>query len=592
MFNLLFDDASVGGRDKKAAGLQGQHLNNAWQTNWICFSILVVIALSLALWVSFDHSIPCWDTAAHKLNSFKVYQLLRHPHLSHLYWYRNIFAVSPLYPPLYYFVSALLKFIAGAAVNTEFISNLIFMTVLFFSLNYAAQAVSKDKLTGILCGCLVFLYPAVYWSAHIASLDFAAIAMVALGLACFLWWADIPNTRKSIVLGLVLGLAALTKNNTPIFFIGPILTDLIFALLSKDRKKCDYARIKQLAIVAASSFIVILPWLILAGPTVVKFIASIQQQNFHLNSYSSGSTDLASNLGTSSWIADFVTHCQWFTLQDLPVILSPLFCGCFLIALVTSRPFNRNTIYLLAAIICSIIAASAFRWPHQFRYIVPVVAPMAILTTQMFAQMWQSHRTTWRLALATIIFIGILQFIYDAWCPYPLHSPAWTKIIMQALGEDFKMHVGLPEVSGVSVNPLPENDWGTVWALLAIEASGGRRPTSLMIVPGCDEINCSSYYYLTKVNNNGIEVATPRQHTETGDLVQFDPKLATWYEWYILKTGNQGRQMYNSASMAAYSQWCEFVRNKKLYMLVKTKLLPDGSTMELYRKVIKTESQP
>jgi hypothetical protein len=246
--------------------------------------------------------------------------------------------------------------------------------------------------------------------------------------------------------------------------------------------------------------------------------------------------------------------------------------------------------YLLASIGGSIITASAFHWPHQYRYIVPAAAPIAVLTAQMFAQMWQSRRFAWQAALVLIVLTGLLQLIYDAWSPYPLCLPNWTKAIMQAVGEDFKMHLNSLEVPGVSVHPLPDCDWGTSWVLSTIETYKGGQSTTLMIMPGCDEINCSSYYYLTKISKDGIEVASPRQHTELGDQVRFDPKLAAWYEWYVLKTGNQGRKMYNLDSKVAYDQWCDFARNAKLYKRVKTKLLPDGSTMELYRKILGVES--
>jgi 4-amino-4-deoxy-L-arabinose transferase-like glycosyltransferase len=546
--------------------------------------LLTIIESSILIWTSFDKSIPCWDTAAHRLNSCYVYDLLKHPHFRHLDWYRHIFAVSPLYPPLFYIINASLKLIFGYLTNTEIASNMFFAAILFASLYYIGETTFKNRLASLIAASLVFLYPAVFWSAHCASLDFASLAMVGLGLATFSWWSEQPQPKRSLILGLVFGLALLTKNNTPIFFAGPILVDLTYALF-KNRPKLDYERIKQLALSGIITTLVVLPWLVLAGPAVSQFINSIQKQNFHANSALSTPPNIAATNSQVSFLSEFLIHFHRFTLEDLPLILSPLLCICLLAAATTIKTINRSKLYLFSSLILSIIIASAFRWPHQFRYIEPAAVPAAALTAGSISLLWSNKKLIARLLLIVILAIALFQIIYDAFTPYPLKMPAWTNNIMQTFNEKFKTLSLIGQMPGISVSPLPESDSGITWALQNIESLSQNKPTNLMIMPNANPINCSPFYYLTKIRKDNIEVGSPREHTELGDKVRFNKDKAVWYQWYILKSGDQGIPFCDTESSQAYDRWSTFVRSSGLYKLFSKKILADNTSLEIYKSV-------
>jgi len=545
--------------------------------------LLVLIEISVLVWTAYDHSIPCWDTAAHKANSYYVFELLKHPHLRQIHWYQSIFAVSQLYPPFFYILSAFLKFILGEMANTELVANLFFIAVLFYSLCYIAKATYTNAFAALIAPVLVFLYPGVFWSTHSALLDCPANAMVALGLACFIWWSQSPQLSKSIILGIIFGLATLTKNNTPIFFIGPLLVDIFCACQKQSNGKRDCARLKQIFIVTLVGAITIAPWLILAGPTVSKFVLSIQTQNFHISSSSVTATSTSNT--PFVWLAEFFSHLSLFTFVDLPLILSPLLCGCFLFALIKIKPLTKNKIYLIASIVVALITASAFRWPHQFRYIVPATIPIAAISAGLFSQLWLTQKNKWRMILIIIAFISFFQFIYEGFNPYPLCLPAWTNIVMQSLGEQFRARLPNPQTPSSTVNPLPDSDWKIVWSLDNIETIAAGKATSLMIMPNANPINCSPFYYLVKIRKDGIEVGSPRQHTELGDKVVFDRNQAIWYQWYILKTGDQGLPLCDAKSSAAYDKWLNFVCKSGLYGLIDKQPLPDGNSLELYKRL-------
>ena len=560
-----------------------------WQlssTNIVLLLLLILIETAVLTWTIYDKSIPCWDTASHKLNSFYVYELLSHPHLCQLNWYRHILAVSQLYPPLFYIVSAFLKFIFGALANTEIFSNMIFALVLFASSYSITKMTFHNKLAAVIAAILCFLYPAIFWSAHSALLDFASVAMVSLSLASFLWWAKKPAIKKSMLFGTLLGLTLLTKNNTPIFFVGPFLTYFILALKEKNSNNSTYFQLKQLFVALFTSLIVTLPWLILAGSTVSQFIVSIQKQNFQVtNSLIQPTNAFSSNQPTlvSEYFNEFTSHLIRFTLQDLSLILSPLLLVCFVFSLTQINPVNKNKIHLISSIIFAIITASLFRWPHQFRYILPLIVPISALTAGFLALMWHSKKNIARFCIVLITTLAIMQIIFEAFGPYPFSFPDWANQILQLTHEEFKTKSYIGQMPGLSVSPFQKNDLSIDWCLSKIETKS-KKPTYLMIMPNADPLNCSSFYYLTKIRKDNIEVGSPREHTELGDKVHFDVDKALWYQWYILKTGDQGLAFCDTKSAIDYSNWLKFVSFSGKYKLLATKNLVNGDTIELYKK--------
>src|ERR1700677_2793922 len=153
MSNVLLQSKLAGGeRIEEPAAICGR-----FHFNWHVLLLLLLVEITVVTWNAFDHSLPCWDTVDHRLCSSAVYELFKHPHFRSFEWYRGIFAVSYLYPPLFYFVSATLKFILGPFAETELASNLIFVAILFLSNYYIARETFKSVLTGSTAAILVFL---------------------------------------------------------------------------------------------------------------------------------------------------------------------------------------------------------------------------------------------------------------------------------------------------------------------------------------------------------------------------------------------------------------------------------------------------
>lgn len=544
--------------------------------DWVLLALIVLIELCISVWTAFDHYQPCWDTAAHRLNSIAVYELFQQPDFLNPDWYRSLFTVSPLYPPLFYFVSASLKLVFGPWAQTELMANMILSAVTALSVYCLAKTTFKSKPTGYIAVALMFLYPLTFWSAHVPLLECATIAAVALGLSSFIWWTERPSLIRSLVLGAIIGLAFVTKNNTAVYFVGPLTLHGLLALKARDAKG-----IGLLFLVASMAGLVVLPWLIFAGPTVTSYIASIQGQALGTND-------------THAPLHDFLVHFSACIFSDLPMMLSPLLYACFVVALLTTRRLDKNKLALIACGMVATVLICSFRWLHSVRYLLPAAIPIAILTAGMISTAWSVGGLKLRCAIALFTGITFIQFVYTQFNPYPLRLPNLINRMAMLIGAHNKYDPdGATDPAGLTLYPQPLEDWGADSVLSIMERSsnlnrnliGSGQPVSLVVMPNSVNVSISNYIYNAKARNDIVRAVDSRQYTVMGDRITFDPQRADSIDWYVLKTGNQGRLTTDAASNQAYLQWCNHIRTSKHFDLKGQRLLPDGSLLQLYKRV-------
>lgn len=545
--------------------------------NWVLVALLGLIELCNSIWIALDHYQPCWDIAAHRLNSIAVYDLFQQPHFLNLDWLRSIFTVSPLYPPLFYFASASLKLVFGQWAQTELLANMILTAVTALSVYCLAKATFKNETTGYVAVALMFLYPIVFWVGHTPLLECATIAAVALGLSSYVWWTEKPTLIRSLVLGAIIGFAFLTKNNTLVYFVGPLMLDGLIALRMRETR-----RIGLLVLVASIAGLVVLPWLFFAGPTVSSYVASIQSQALGVND-------------THSPLHDFLFNFSTCIFSDLPMILSPLLYILFLLALVTTRRLDRVRLSLIASGVVAIVLICTFRWLHSARYLLPAAIPIAILTAGMISNAWSAGGTKLRSTNALLGLVIIFQSAYTHFTPYPITLPKTINRIAELIGARNKYERdGATNPAGLKLFPQAYEDWGADAVLSTMERFsnlnpnllGAGQPVTLVVMPNSLNVTISNYIYAAKIRNDIVRAVDSRQYTVMGDRITFDPKQADSIDWYVLKTGDQGRLTTDSASNQAYYQWCNYIRTSKHFEQFSNRQLPDGSALELYRNKI------
>jgi hypothetical protein len=207
---------------------------------------------------------------------------------------------------------------------------------------------------------------------------------------------------------------------------------------------------------------------------------------------------------------------------------------------------------------------------------------MAIFTGCMFAKYWEKNKLFVRASLVLVGLIAFLQFVYINFTPYPVHLPGWLNRTIKRIG-NFPTY---DNYQGMSKHPMPEADWGTIWALTIIERASAGQHTSLVIMPHLDVVNDSTYYYFAQTRKDNVQVSSSRVCVVVADSVTFNKEYAQNVDWYILKTGNQGRVLADQASKDAYAQWCTFIRTSARFKRRDCKKLPDGSLLELFERTV------
>jgi tetratricopeptide (TPR) repeat protein len=187
---------------------------------WVVLGLLILFhAAANVLWLQQDSRSLYGDTGNHARASMAIFQALRDPGLDLLL---RINQATTFWPPLGYGPTQLLYALFG--VSTDVSS---FTTTLWFGLaivfTYLIGRRLYDGRAGLLAAFIFSFYPAVYLQSRTFYVDMALTAMVLVALYCLLRTDDFGRRRASLVFGLALGLAALTKNAFIIMTIGPLL---------------------------------------------------------------------------------------------------------------------------------------------------------------------------------------------------------------------------------------------------------------------------------------------------------------------------------------------------------------------------------
>lgn len=99
------------------------------------------------------------------------------------------------------------------------------------------------------------------------------------------------------------------------------------------------------------------------------------------------------------------------------------------------------------------------------------------------------------------------------------------------------------------------------------------------------ELNAHTFELEVKERNLGLRPTTSRVYTCGGDQVEFNRETALYYEWYLIKTGNQGYRLKDENDVKNLSLLEGFIASGGEYYLVASRSAPDGAILKLYRKI-------
>jgi 4-amino-4-deoxy-L-arabinose transferase-like glycosyltransferase len=340
---------------------------------------LFFLALNI-LWSYLDKTPPHWDMARHLSNSLDY-----HRYLIDLNWRKLIFNYS-YYPPFYYWLTALWYLVVGRSIDAAISTNLFFVVALAISVYFSAKKL-QDERSACLAALLALTFPMLSSQFKEFQLDAPLTVMVSLGLT-FLLYSDNFRNRKSIVfLGIVSGLAMLTKWTYAAYVLVPLIYLLAESLLKFPRERISILKNALIAAIATS---------IIAGPWYTHNLSDIKRDvdGSGINAALAEGDPVGLTLKAFMfYFWTFIEHHFW--------LIGTIIFLVGLVVLLSNRESRRKyAIYLISVIVGYIIFST---FPNKdARFIMPIVPSVAIIIIGFMSLLPKTPRAF--LAVYLIIF--------------------------------------------------------------------------------------------------------------------------------------------------------------------------------------------
>lgn len=572
---------------------------------WVLPVLLAaVFGVLLAVWHSFDHSLPAPDDASYIMGSFQYADLLSHPKFWRADWWYGMLTVNRVYPPTTMLVNGILRAFFGLGNWVNVLSVVLFNGLLTATVFGTTRLLTADRRAAILAAILINFYPQTSYMFHGFALDAPLLAMISCGLFMLMWWRSAPSWRRSVICGFVLGLCCLSKQIAAAYLLLPGLMCFVEAVL-KDRRAGQSIKsqrqqppqsdphapeslqpkplqslrsLQSLQVVSIGVLTACtgLPWLAVNVP----YIRNLATGN-------------ESVMGKITLAEIFPSHLSFY-VESLPSIMSPLLLGALLVSLVViGKDGHKKLLPLGVSAVAGVLLLSTLTWAFpSLRYSAPVMVAAASYTGYAMSRMLAGRLLAGPVWVA--LLLGAMQFLSFNYAPYPISKPEFTAQFSEVMGVTLLEKFGLTErdkrvLRVVHSSPRPDQDWGQEWVLSTIGRVEGRKSVYLNILPEYIQLNGNTFELLAKMMGSPVRPTTARKWTVMGDVITFDPKEVMYCQWYLLKTGRQGNLFRDDESERNYARLTDFITRSGNYYLVGTHDLPDGSVMSLYRQTPQSE---
>ncbi|MBI4532815.1 MAG: hypothetical protein HY711_02620 [Candidatus Melainabacteria bacterium] len=170
--------------------------------------------------------------------------------------------------------------------------------------------------------------------------------------------------------------------------------------------------------------------------------------------------------------------------------------------------------------------------------------------------------------------LGLCQFVLGNYSPYPVPRPGVLD------------KVGTLMLMGATLSPTPPRDlWGQTWIVSTIDKAEGSQPVWLNVMPNTAQINVHTLERVAYYLHSPIRPTTSRLWTPLGDSVEYSQKSIHYFDWFLVKSGDQGTKLRDQASVEAYQSIEKYICSSDSFALAASYPLPDGSALSLYRKI-------
>lgn len=209
----------------------------------------VLILLNNINWLSLDKSIPRGDHAGHIGYSYQYSTALKNGDIKYF-----VLNERKNYPPLTYFVTSLLRFIAGDTDDSAELSLAPFWLILIFSVYFIGMKLWNEDV-GMLAAIASFSYPFIISLSQSYLLDLPCTAMIALSLLCLIYSDAFEKTGWTTAFFIVLGFAMQVKWAALFIVAVPALIYFIIFMVKTYREKQSFALTAGLLFIISALFI-------------------------------------------------------------------------------------------------------------------------------------------------------------------------------------------------------------------------------------------------------------------------------------------------------------------------------------------------
>jgi len=337
------------------------------------------------------------DSTSH-LNT--IYQIVSGITLSR--WdavWQEIASLDLRYPMLVYLFHSLLGSLVDPSMFSLRLYNIVFTAALLVGMYWLGSA-CHGRLAGLLAAICCSCVPNIFGHSRQFGLDFPCAAMVALAMAAMVANRQFASKKMTVALGVLGGLAVLTKGQALLFLAPPALAALVVIARARDKRALKYFALAAVLVLGISA-----TWWF----SQVRDVANIFLQHFD-------STNLEREGNQTLW-----GGVRMYLLGFPKLVSLPLFVG-FVTLGVKGVLRMKGTRWLILLWLLVPLALHVLLAVRNYRYLLPLVPAVALLVAVGAA----SFRAAWarRIACGLLVTSSLGTALA---CTVPaLRHPAWS----------------------------------------------------------------------------------------------------------------------------------------------------------------------
>jgi len=506
------------------------------RSNILLLLLIVFLISNNLLWFSLGARPVHWDSSIHLTESLNASRIGSNSGTS---LFKQALDVSWWYPPFVSYASIPFYRMFGESTFAAFQVMTMFLVLLVLCVYGIGSSLSGSHEVGLVAAALISTCSFAITYSRDFMLDLPLPAMVALSIFILVKTENLQRPFVSLLLGISMGLGALTKWTYPVFVAVPIL----YAVIKTWKSSSRWKSVRNLLVAVFIGIVIAAPW----------YLAHALQMI--------GSRPVTVGAGERTWFSSLAYY-----LTVVPELTSWLHVVLLFIGLILYLIFAKPREPLLYAwflgsyILLSLISHKYSRF--SFSLVVPLVL---MASTGLVGWVQRSSRSAGRrtqvlTAVAVLVFV---QYVIISYVPAQTTVGRWLA----------KPIVSIP---ALTVDGPGNADWGQQSILETIDrerSQQGEQIVNLRVIPDYVYFNNATFEYYTKLKHSRVKISG------TSGFPLFTDYVAVKTNDIGMDSPERAREMLTRNILS------DSARSTALFQPVNSFVLPDSSEAMLFRVV-------